>query len=97
MTKQRASINTLQQNIYKEQISQSYYLTLRDLVAGVSYKDLVDDLYEFEQKEMYEVCAGILKALKYAKEKTYKQIKLELNQYEYKHELDIVTNKNLSI
>ncbi len=97
MTKQRTSTNTLQSSIYKEQINQSYYLALRDLVSGVSYRDLVDDLYEFEQKEMYEVCAGILKALNYAKEKTYKQIKIELNDYEYRHELNIITNKNLSI
>ena len=39
-------------------------------------------MFEFERKEMYELCEGIKKALLYAEEKTYSEIKLELEDYE---------------
>ena len=37
-------------------------------------------MYEFEYKEMYELCAGIKQALLYAERKTYSEIKIELEE-----------------
>ena len=85
-------MSILGKDFYKDQIERSYYLTLRDLMMGVSINDLIDDIDEFESKEMYEVCAGIHNALKYARKKTYKQIKKELNEYEIKNKLNVISN-----
>jgi hypothetical protein len=73
-------MNTLEEDTYKKKIEKSYYLTLRDLLMGVTYEELVEDMYEFEYKEMYELCAGIKQALSYAEEKTYSEIKIELEE-----------------
>jgi hypothetical protein len=75
-------MNTLEKDLYKKKINRSYYLTLRDLLSGVSYQELIDDLVDFEKKEMYELCAGIFKALRQAKNKTYNEIKIEVEKYE---------------
>jgi hypothetical protein len=77
-------MNTLEKDLYKKKIERSYYLTLRDLLSGVSYPELVEDLVDFEKKEMYELCAGIFKALRQAKSKTYNEIKIEVEKYEKK-------------
>ena len=53
---------------------------------GVTYEELIEDMYEFERKEMYEICAGIKKALLYAEEKTYSEIKIELEDNDTKIE-----------
>ena len=79
-------MSTLEKATYKDQIDKSYYLTLRDLLMGVTYEELIEDMYEFERKEMYEFCAGIKNALEYATTKTYRQIKYELDNYESKVE-----------
>ena len=73
-------MSTLEKDIYKKKIEKSYYLTLRDLIMGVTYEELIEDMYEFERKEMYELCEGIKKALLYAEEKTYSEIKIELEE-----------------
>jgi hypothetical protein len=73
-------MNTLEKDIYKQKIEKSYYLTLKDLIMGVTYEELIEDMYEFERKEMYELCEGIKKALLYAEEKTYSEIKIELEE-----------------
>lgn len=79
-------MSTLEKDIYKKKIEKSYYLTLRDLIMGVTYEELIEDMYEFERKEMYELCAGIKKALLYAEEKTYNEIKIELEDNDTKIE-----------
>ena len=79
-------MSTLEKDIYKKKIEKSYYLTLRDLIMGVTYEELIEDMYEFERKEMYEICAGIKKALLYAEEKTYSEIKIELEDNDTKIE-----------
>ncbi len=73
-------MNTLERDIYKQKIEKSYYLTLKDLLMGVTYEELIEDMYEFEYKEMYELCEGIKQALLYAEKKTYSEIKIELEQ-----------------
>ena len=73
-------MSTLEKDTYKKKIEKSYYLTLRDLIMGVTYEELVEDMYEFEEKEMYELCAGIKQALSYAEKKTYSEIKIELEE-----------------
>tara|TARA_A100001201_G_scaffold78980_1_gene70694 strand:- start:133 stop:390 length:258 start_codon:yes stop_codon:yes gene_type:complete len=75
-------MNILEKDSYRKQIDKSYYLALRDLLSGVSYQELIEDLVEFEKKEYYELCAGIFKALKQAKNKTYNEIKKEVETYE---------------
>jgi hypothetical protein len=79
-------MSTLEKDTYKEKIEKSYYLTLRDLIMGITYEELIEDMYEFERKEMYELCAGIKKALLYAEEKTYSEIKIELEDNDTKIE-----------
>jgi len=79
-------MNTSEKDIYKKKIEKSYFLTLNDLLMGVTYEELIQDMYEFEGKEMYEFCAGIKKALLYAEEKTYKEIKLEIENYESRNQ-----------
>jgi len=85
-------MSLLEDQSYKEQIKKSYVLTLHDLLSGVSYSDLLEDIKEFENKEMYEVCEGIKLALERAKNKTYNEIKLELLSYEKKMEHRYSTN-----
>lgn len=79
-------MNTSEKDIYKKKIEKSYFLTLNDLLMGVTYEELIADMYEFEDREMYELCAGIKKALLYAEEKTYKEIKLEIENYESRNQ-----------
>ena len=67
-------------------INKSYYLTLNDLLLGVTYEELIEDMFEFERKEMYELCEGIKQALLYAEEKTYKEIKIEVENYESRNQ-----------
>ena len=84
---------SLSENLsYKKQIERSYVLTLHDLLSGVPYGDLLEDIKEFEQKEMYEVCEGIKRALERARNKTYNEIKIELLHYENKVEHRYSTN-----
>jgi hypothetical protein len=79
-------MNTLEKDIYKKKINKSYYLTLNDLLLGVTYEELIEDMFEFERKEMYELCEGIKQALLYAEEKTYKEIKIEVENYESRNQ-----------
>ena len=84
---------SLSENLsYKKQIERSYVLTLHDLLSCVPYGDLLEDIKEFEQKEMYEVCEGIKQALERARNKTYNEIKIELLNYENKVEHRYSTN-----
>ena len=43
-------MSTQEKVTYKDQIDKSYYLTLRDLLMGVTYEELIEDMYEFERK-----------------------------------------------
>ena len=79
-------MSTLEKDTYKKKIDKSYYLTLNDLLLGVTYEELIQDMFEFEKKEMYELCEGIKKALLYAEEKTYKEIKIEVENYESRNQ-----------
>ena len=79
-------MNTLEKDTYKKKINKSYYLTLNDLLLGVTYEELIEDMFEFERKEMYELCEGIKQALLYAEEKTYKEIKTEVENYESRNQ-----------
>lgn len=79
-------MSTLEKDTYKSKIDKSYYLTLNDLLLGVTYEELIQDMFEFERKEMYELCEGIRKALLYAEEKTYKEIKIEVENYESRNQ-----------
>ena len=79
-------MNTLEKDTYKKKINKSYYLTLNDLLLGVTYEELIEDMFEFERKEMYELCKGIKQALLYAEEKTYKEIKIEVENYESRNQ-----------
>ena len=79
-------MNTLEKDTYKKKINKSYYLTLNDLLLGVTFEELIEDMFEFERKEMYELCEGIKQALLYAEEKTYKEIKIEVENYESRNQ-----------
>ena len=52
-------MSTLEKDIYKKKIEKSYYLTLRDLIMGVTYEELIEDMYEFERNVEVEQVAII--------------------------------------
>tara|TARA_R110000772_G_scaffold5622_3_gene20150 strand:+ start:722 stop:967 length:246 start_codon:yes stop_codon:yes gene_type:complete len=54
----------------KDVIDEFYYMAMFDLAHDVSQEDVYDLLKDYESKEMYEQCAGIMRALK-----TYKFVK----------------------
>lgn len=48
----------------KDVIKEYYYLTLLDIREGVPLDELEFTIEMYEAEEMYEACAGILKAIK---------------------------------
>ena len=47
----------------KNIIHEYYLLTLKDLEDGATFQELEEVLVMYERAELYEECAGILKAL----------------------------------
>ena len=56
-------------------ILEFYYLALTDIRHGASIEELERSVYLYEKEEMYEACAGILKAINETKYQTIKNIK----------------------
>lgn len=79
-------LEEVQSNEYKSRIEQAYYLTLVDIVMGVALEEIEDEIYVYEQEEMYEYCAGILKALEFSEHKTYSEIQKEILTLKHKYE-----------
>lgn len=76
----------VQYNEYKERIEQAYYLTLVDIIMGVTLEEIEGEIYVYEEEEMYEYCAGILRALEFSEHKTYNEIQKEILTLKHKYE-----------
>jgi len=61
---------------FKEQEDLYYYLTIMSLLEGTPVYELEMELEMQEHLENYEGCSGILKAIKEAEYKTYRDLKL---------------------
>lgn len=59
----------------KKIINEYWLMALVDFDDGISIKEMHKTLKLYEKEEMYEACAGILKAIKQIKnERKYKKI-----------------------
>ncbi len=67
---------------YNFEVLNYYYLALVDLVAGVTYQEISNQMEDFEALELYEACDGVKKALEQADKCTIKEIQLEVNRVE---------------
>ncbi len=65
--------------IKKKDIEQFYIMALMDIADGASVEDLEEVLKEYEKAEMYEACAGILKAIHETKYDTINNINEKAN------------------
>lgn len=54
-------------------------MALMDIADGATIEDMEEVLTEYERAEMYEACAGILKAVKESKYYTIDNINKRLN------------------
>mgnify|MGYP001157179333 FL=1 len=82
-------MNTLQEvhyDDYKQRIENAYYLTLVDILMGVPESEILLDINDYIESEMYENCAGIEKALDFARDKTYSEIQREVLLLKDKYE-----------
>lgn len=71
-----------QKEKYDYDVKSFYYVTLIDLVSGVSFQEIYDQLREFEMLENYEACDGIAKAIKFSQDKSILAIKKEISELE---------------
>jgi len=67
---------------YDFEVLNYYYLALVDLLMGVTYQEISNQMKNFEDLELYEACAGVKKALEQADKCTIKEIQLEVNRVE---------------
>lgn len=70
---------------FKEEEDLYYYLTIVSLLEGVSVYELELELELQEELENYSACSGILKAIKEADYKTYKELKLIAQELDNKY------------
>jgi hypothetical protein len=79
-------LEEVQFNEYRRRIEQAYYLTLVDILMGVSLEDIENEIYVYEKEEMYEYCAGIVKALEFSEDKKYSEIQKEVSNLKQEYE-----------
>jgi len=71
---------------YKYRIEYAYYLTLIDVLMGISLDEIVSEIYTYEESENYEYCAGIKKAIEFSENKEYSEIQREIIKLKDKYE-----------
>lgn len=74
-------MNTLEEVLYdsyKYRIEYAYYLTLVDILMGVSSQEIISEIQAYEDTENYEYCAGIQKAIEFSDNKNYSDIQKEI-------------------
>jgi hypothetical protein len=71
---------------YKYRIEYAYYLTLIDLLMGISLEEIISEITEYENTEDYEYCAGIQKAIEFSENKEYSEIQKEIIKLKDKYE-----------
>tara|TARA_E500000081_G_scaffold150829_1_gene179998 strand:+ start:390 stop:644 length:255 start_codon:yes stop_codon:yes gene_type:complete len=67
---------------YDFEVLNYYYLALVDLLMGVTYQEVFNQMKDFEALEIYEACDGVNKALIEADRCTLKEIQSEVNRVE---------------
>lgn len=63
---------------YKQRIEYAYYLTLIDILMGITTEEILSEMPEYEMKEMYEFCEGIKRAIDFSEDKNYSEIQKEI-------------------
>jgi len=71
---------------YKQRIEYAYYLTLIDVLMGITTEEILSEIPEYEDKEMYEFCEGIKRAIEFSSNKTYSEIQAEILKLKDKYE-----------
>ena len=82
-------MNTLEEvlyDTYKYRIEYAYYLTLVDILMGISLQEILAEVYEYEISENYEYCAGIQKAIAFSRNKNYSEIQKEIIKLKERYE-----------
>lgn len=71
---------------YKYRIEYAYYLTLIDILMGISVEEILSEINEYETTENYEYCAGIQKAIEFSTNKNYSDIQKEIIKLKDRYE-----------
>jgi len=79
-------LEEVQFNEYRRRIEQAYYLTLVDILMGVPLEEIEQEIYVYEEEEMYEYCAGIVKELEFSEDRKYSEIQKEVLNLKQKYE-----------
>lgn len=64
----------------KDKVEEFYIMALMDIADGATIEDMEEVLIEYERAEMYEACAGILKAINESKYYTIKEINKRIDE-----------------
>lgn len=64
----------------KDRVEEFYIMALMDIADGATIEDMEEVLIEYERAEMYEACAGILKAINESKYYTIKNINKRIDE-----------------
>lgn len=64
----------------KDKVEEFYIMALMDIADGATIEDMEEVLIEYERAEMYEACAGILKAINESKYYTIKNINKRIDE-----------------
>lgn len=72
----------MNEGLSNKTINEYFMLTLYELEQGTLYEDIEMMLREYEEKEMYLACAGIIKAIEYSKFNSLISITKTLNNHE---------------
>ena len=64
----------------KDRVEEFYIMALMDIADGATLEDMEEVLSEYERAEMYEACAGILKAINESKYYTIKNINKRIDE-----------------
>jgi len=57
-----------------------YVAALTDILQGIELKEIESVMFDFEEEELYEECAGIKKALDLASTATLKELREEYKE-----------------
>lgn len=71
---------------YKQRIEYAYYLTLIDILMGITIQEILSEVPEYEDKEMYEYCEGIKRAIDFSEDKNYSDIQTEILKLKDRYE-----------
>jgi len=59
-----------------------YYIALLDMLAGIPFAQMEGSILYYEDKEMYEACDGISKAIKEAEYYTLRELEDRIIEFE---------------